>query len=60
MLSFTSPHGVAVDDDGTIVVADFGNRVVRAIDASGNVSTLAGTVRSMQGPFSDREAMTGG
>jgi DNA-binding beta-propeller fold protein YncE len=37
-----TPHGVAVGPDGTIYVADMGTHRVLAIDASGNVRTVAG------------------
>ncbi|MEN8112821.1 MAG: thioredoxin-like domain-containing protein [Actinomycetota bacterium] len=41
--SFSSPQGLAVDDN-TLYVADTSNHAVRAIDlATGTVSTLAGT-----------------
>jgi sugar lactone lactonase YvrE len=39
---FSSPRGVTVDAHGTVYVADTGNGSVRAIDAQGNVTTLAG------------------
>ncbi|MBL8187058.1 MAG: hypothetical protein JNK38_03570, partial [Acidobacteria bacterium] len=39
---FNNPKGVAVDNLGRVLVADTGNHVVRRIDASGNVTTLAG------------------
>jgi sugar lactone lactonase YvrE len=39
---FRQPEGVAVDSVGTVYVADFGNHRIRMIDASGNVTTLAG------------------
>jgi sugar lactone lactonase YvrE len=41
---FNGPRAVAVGTDGTIYVADFGNKVIRAINALGQVSTLAGSV----------------
>ena len=38
---FHTPCGVAVDDDGNIVVADTGNGVLRTIDRAGVVSTVS-------------------
>ena len=39
---FNSPRGIAVDQQGNIYVADTGNAAVRLVNASGQVSTLAG------------------
>lgn len=39
---FYSPQGVAVDGTGNVYVADEGNNLIRKINPSGNVSTLAG------------------
>ncbi|MBD9394398.1 hypothetical protein [Acidovorax sp. ACV01] len=39
---FNAPQAVAVDAAGNTYVADTGNHLVRKIDASGNVTTLAG------------------
>lgn len=40
---FDDLQGVAVDDDGTIYVADVNNHMVRKITADGKVTTLAGS-----------------
>ncbi|MDP4161214.1 MAG: copper amine oxidase, partial [Bacillota bacterium] len=37
---FNQPKGLAVDKDGTIFVADYGNGAIRTIDTSGLVKTL--------------------
>lgn len=39
---FNAPLAVAVDAAGAAYVADAGNHLVRKIDASGNITTLAG------------------
>lgn len=41
--ALNGPFGVAVDGQGRIVVADTGNSVVRRIDTTGVISTIAGT-----------------
>ena len=41
--TFNGPSGLAVDSAGTVFVAEANNSVVRKVDSSGNVTTLAGT-----------------
>ncbi len=41
--SFNGPNGVAVDDAGSVYVADFGNNLIRKITSAGAVTTLAGS-----------------
>ena len=41
--TFNDPEGIAVDSSGNVYIADTGNNVVRKIDTSGNISTIAGT-----------------
>jgi len=41
--TFNHPYGIAIRDDGTIIVSDRGNNKIRGIDLDGNVFTIAGT-----------------
>ncbi len=43
MATFNNPHGVEIDRQGNIYVADRYNHLIRKIDTDGNVSTLAGS-----------------
>jgi hypothetical protein len=43
---FMNPAGVAVDASGNIIVCDYGNHCIRAIDPTGAVTTFAGMGRS--------------
>lgn len=40
--SFNQPQGLAIDDAGNVYVSERGGYVIRKIDPSGNVSTIAG------------------
>ena len=37
------PYGVAVDSSGNLYIADLGNSLVRKVNASGTITTVAGT-----------------
>ena len=37
------PGGVATDTAGNVYIVDVGNQVIRKVDTSGNISTIAGT-----------------
>ena len=37
-----NPNGVAVDNNGNVFIADWGNSVIREVNASGIMSTIAG------------------
>ena len=37
-----NPNDVAIAPDGTVIVADTGNQVIRSIDAAGRIATIAG------------------
>jgi sugar lactone lactonase YvrE len=48
---FDTPCGVAVDDDGTIHIADTGNGVIRTLDPAGQVSTRLLGPEGLQRPI---------
>ncbi|MSU49594.1 MAG: hypothetical protein EXS37_10985, partial [Opitutus sp.] len=41
---FNRPRGIAVDNQGNVLVSDTDNQTIRKITASGSVSTIGGTV----------------
>ena len=43
---FSSPKGVAVDEVGSVYVADWGNSTIRKVTSDGTVTTLAGAAGS--------------
>jgi hypothetical protein len=43
VLQFNKPFGVAVDGEGSIIIADTWNHLVRKITPDGTVGTLAGS-----------------
>jgi sugar lactone lactonase YvrE len=40
---FDTPCGIAVDKDGSLLVADTGNHLIRRVELNGRVTTIAGT-----------------
>ena len=41
---FSGPRGIAIDSFNNLYVTDVNNRIIRRIDSSGNVTTIAGQV----------------
>jgi len=54
--TFAFPCAVAVDEDGNLYVADTGNNLIRQVDATGNVTTLAGGGTQAQGSVAGDQA----
>jgi hypothetical protein len=52
---FNAPAGLASDASGSLYIADTGNRLIRKMDASGSVTTLAGVPRSLGDQTSTNE-----
>ena len=52
----SAPHGLAFMPDGTLLIADTDNQRVRQIDASGTISSIAGT--GIEGGSSDGSSAT--
>jgi uncharacterized protein (TIGR03437 family) len=42
-----APEGIAVDSKGNLYIADTGNHVIRMVDTTGNISTIAGMAGQM-------------
>lgn len=53
------PTGVAVAPDGTVYIADFGNRRIRSVRADGLIATVPGTVVDQQSEPSPAYLATG-
>lgn len=51
---FNTPEAIAVERDGSLLVADSGNRRIRRITATGTISTIAGS--DTIGPIADGAA----
>jgi sugar lactone lactonase YvrE len=47
----SSPSGIAADSNGNIYIADSGNQVIRKVTPAGSINTIAGTLGSTGGPF---------
>jgi sugar lactone lactonase YvrE len=48
-VSLNNPQGIALDGAGNLYIADTYNHVVRRVDRTGNVTTLAGTQAGLAG-----------
>ena len=54
--TFCYPQGIAVRDDGTIIITDTDNHKIRGINPNGNVFTIAGTGKKGDKDGSGNEA----
>ncbi|WP_158082364.1 S-layer homology domain-containing protein, partial [Paenibacillus ferrarius] len=43
-VSLSNPRGLAVDSTGNLYIAEYGNNLIRKVDTSGKISTVAGTM----------------
>ncbi len=50
--SLNEPTGVAVDSNGNVYIADSVDYLIRQVDASGNIHTVAGNTKQCQNPIS--------
>ncbi|MEJ7646522.1 MAG: IPT/TIG domain-containing protein [Chryseolinea sp.] len=48
LAKFTSPHSMAIDESGTLYLADFGSFKIKKITSSGEVSTFVGSTQGHQ------------
>jgi sugar lactone lactonase YvrE len=51
---FNQPHGVGVDSNGNVYIADSGNHRLRMVDTSGKITTIAGTGDPKAPPCPDK------
>jgi trimeric autotransporter adhesin len=50
--SLNQPTGVAVDNNGNVYIADSVDYLIRQVDTSGNIHTIAGNTKQCQNPTS--------
>ena len=55
----SNPEGVAVDSSGNLYIADYLNNVIRKVDTSGTITTVAGNGTSGYRPADDGQAAIG-
>ena len=58
--SLSAPQGLAVDQAGNLFIADTGNSLIRKIDTTGYISTVAGTPGENDGPSTPNNVGDGG
>jgi sugar lactone lactonase YvrE len=57
---FNTPGGLALDNEGNILVADYGNALVRSITVDGVVTTIPGTTSEFSEPWGITVSKTSG